>query len=297
MSHINKLKVFNWNYLFFITIIINFKFSEATPPVVKKIFLPSCVYKIESINKNHKSILGNKIKGILNAYNLYYSLYKNNLSEEDIIGICEYIHKYYRYYKIHEKALVIGIYKLILKKNMEGVAKLQCMLHESHPACEYLYLGYLFLCYNEIFNLSNEPIKNLQTFYNIEELLNLIQKNSYQQDFINKFIKIYYIHQYFICEYYFALSIEYIKNNQLIEALLYLRKILVRNKAHPVCALEAILLILEIFTLLDIDLQVKKYFNLILKIYSKNKSNTFMKNYLLRALYILKSKHYLNLIE
>jgi hypothetical protein len=304
ISNKNKIKNnFNYSqYLFSILLIIKLRTNvQCDSYKANKIFFPANVYRIKNINKKSSSpIVIKKIENILNAYNLYYNLYKKNLNSEEVINICDYIHKYYRYYNIHERALVLGIYKLILAKDMIGLMKIQTMLHEAHWESPYLYLGYLFLVYNEILQLSNNPIQNIQIFYNIEELLFLMQKNPHQKKYLVKLIKVYYIHQYFMCEYYLALSLEYIKNNQLVDGLLYLRKILVRSNAHTICSLEALLLMLEIFVLLDIPLLVKKYFDLILKIYWKNINNSmysdFIKTYLLRALYILRTNNYLNLI-
>lgn len=265
--------------LFFIFFIISQKYSNNKT----KIFFPSNCFYIDSINKK-KTVKHKRIIDILNANNLYYNLYKKSNKEKHIIEICQYIHKYYPYQEIHKKALIIGVYKLYLLESFEEMEKLQNILYDYYPNFNDLNIcfGSFILLYEKLLHLNN----NIQD--NIGIILEIQNSVHYAYCFNKKPIDIinYTIH-YFLCEFYLVHAIEAFNCNKYINSIVYLKKILIRANSHPKCALEALLLLIEIFCILNCKPLVDKYLKLLKDIYMLNLNNSFKENYYLRGLHIV----------
>jgi hypothetical protein len=248
----------------------------------KKVFFPSKLYYIENTNKNNNKT--KRIIDILNAHNLYYHLYKKSIKENHIMEICEYIHKHYPYHEIHKKALLVGIYRLSLLNSFENIEKLQDILYSYYSNNEdpNITFGGFVLLYEKISHLS----KNIQK--NINIILDLQSSSHYSYCYDKSPMEIInYIVHYFLCEYYLINGIESFKANKYVNSIVFLKKILIRANSHPKCALEALLLMIEIFCILNSPLLIKKYLQILKEIYVLNKDEDYMKDYYLRGIYII----------
>ena len=259
----------------------------ATNPNKKvKVFFPSKIPYIEDLHKNKdKNMKIKRIVDILNANHLYYNLYKKHLKEKDIMEIVDYIHKYYTYHEVHKKALLVAIYRLSFMESYENIEKLQDILYDFYPDTNDLDVCFgAFVLLSEKVLHFNDDIQN-----NINIILDMQNTTHYyycsdkpQFEFIN------YIVQYFLCEYYLVHGIEAFNCNKYLNSIVYLKKVLLRANSHPKCALEALLLMIEIFCILNNELLVEKYFNVLKEICLLNKDEKLMENYYLRGSYILK---------
>jgi hypothetical protein len=272
-----KNKILNKNRLLVILIINSCIAKE-------KIFFPSKFYYIEDKNKN-QNIKNKRIIDILNAHNLYYSLYYKSLNEKDIMEIINYINKYYPYHLIHKKALILAIYRLSLLNSYENIDKLQNLLYDYYPYDTDIYFGSLFLLYEKVSHLNNNIQNNINIILDIQNSIHYVYWSG-EKKFTKK---INYIIHYFLCEYYLVHSIEAFNANKYINSIVYLKKILIRSNTHPRCALEALLLMIEIFCILDSQLLVEKYMGILKKICVLNKENPSVKEYYLRGIYICNS--------
>ena len=255
--------------------------NKITPK--EKIFFPSKFYYIEDIKKNNNK-KNKRIIDILNANNLYYSLYYKSINEKDIMEICNYINKYYPYHEIHKKAILLAIYRLSLIGSFENIEKLQNILYEYYPDLEDK-----DICFGA-FILLNEKVSHLNN--NIQNNINIIldiQNSTHDTYCCDKpqMKKIHYIVHYFLCEYYLVHAIEAFNSNKYINSIVYLKKILIRANSHPKCVLEALLLMIEIFCIFNEKSLVEKYMNILKKIYLLNKENLLVKEVYLRGNYII----------
>lgn len=268
---------------------ILFFFSQNVPTKLNKVFFPSSMYFIEDL-ENNKNIRNKRIIDILNANNLYYNLYKKSIKEKDIMEICDYINKYYPYHEIHKKALLVAIYRLSLINSFESVDKLQNILYDYYGDFQdndLSFGSFLLLC-EKVLHFNNNIQNNINIILDIQNSSHYIfSSNKKEINLVN------YIIYYFLCEYYLVHAIEAFNANKYINSIMYIKKILVRANSHPKCALEALLLIIEIFCILNSQLLVEKYIDLLEEIYLLNKNENFLNTYYLRGLYIINKYGYI----
>jgi hypothetical protein len=218
-------------------------------------------------------------KKLLNSYMAYYILLDRNLSTDEILNICKYIHENYSLFEVSEKALVVGIWKLANRNNISAICELTLLLDDSYAKSPYKFLGNLIVVMYKLLELTSSTESNILV---IQEILNNMYVISDNYDIYKKII--FYITNYYCSEYYLKLALEFFRINKIPETIIYAKRVLLRAHIHPKAALEAFLLMIEIFCLLENKLLVQKYLNILEVIFQEN--NT-LKNYLERALYIV----------
>lgn len=255
-------------------------------------FLPKICDVSKPISDNEVNKINNHtveiITMILNAYMAYYTLF-TKLSSEDILQLCQYIHSTFPFLDIHEKALAVGIWKLAQGDNLNSIIELMNMLQESYPNSEYLSIGCVIISFFHLMNFTNDPSTHIIHVQNIINNFSLIDDNQMSY----KAILLYIIH-YYCSEYYLNLAYEYFLSNKFSEAITYTKRVLLRSHIHPRASLEAILILIEIFCILQDDLLKIKYMNILINIVEEYPD---LENYLNRGKYIINSYKTNNQVE
>ena len=246
-------------------------------------YIPIIIHK-SSLMSNYTQRQTYVTTEILNSFITYSTLFKKSLKPEEIFETCKYINEAYTYFDIHEKALALGIWKLSQYEGyLPQIIELQTLLEENFPHSPYLWLGYFIQCSYILLDFTDNPLDNMSTAHEASRYLQLLYNHSNPHH--KKMTEvILYIVYYYYSEYYLKLAMEFFENNKFPDAITYLKRILLRSHVHPIAALEALLLMIEIFCILQDNLLVEKYTNILQSIVNRY---PLLHPYSLRSAYIL----------
>jgi hypothetical protein len=232
-------------------------------------------YNIQNISSSRKKYICHQI---LNGYMLYAHLWQDELNDQDIMDLCKEIYSKYRFFNICEKALIVGIWKLSIQKHdIKQIQELQQYLMETFPKSPYLNFTYIIIINNYILGMKDIIKNNFYTINLIISLLPNIKNIKYKE-------MIFFLVNYFYSEYLLQIAKECFQKKNFVLSVSYLQRVIIRTNIHPKTTLEALLLLIEIFCILNNQDLIKKYLNILENISFQYKE---LKIFYTRALYIV----------
>lgn len=209
-------------------------------------YVPELYFKNISIIKNPKMqyIVKSKVASEI----LYAILVKKDTS--DPIEVTDYMYNRYSHLQVTEKAILYTMLKIgndIVNRNM--IMDLQKKMNTSFPQSNYIWLGTFLLSLYFLFNLTDNPMENYEAIRESIECV-ITQEDIFQNNRKYKTL-LFFIGQYYLCEYYLSMISSAFRSQRYNEVIVYSKKLLLRHKIHPIAAMEALFYLLEVMLILD----------------------------------------------